>query len=43
MDGMFQHENLETEEKEESSAKGTITPVKRGRNVINITTECVET
>jgi len=40
---MFQHGNLETEENEENSTKGTITPAKRGRNVIDITMECKET
>jgi hypothetical protein len=37
---MFQHGNLETEENEENSTRGTIAPVKRGRDVIDITMEC---
>jgi hypothetical protein len=40
---MFQLGNLEIEENEENSAKGTITSVKRVRNVIDITMECRET
>jgi hypothetical protein len=35
---MFQTGNLKTEENEENSAKGTITLVKRRRDVIDITT-----
>jgi hypothetical protein len=40
---MFQLGNLETEENEEKSAKGTITLLKKGRNIIDITMEYRET
>jgi hypothetical protein len=40
---MFQHGNLGTKKNEENRAKGKITPVKRGMNVIDITMECRET
>jgi hypothetical protein len=37
-----QHGNLETEENEKNRAKGKITPVKTGRNIIDVTMECRE-